>query len=186
MAVEPSTLLPCGRDPLDVVDAARRGRPDAHTRGCQYCQAVLADDARQREIADELRAVATPAPASLLTSVMATVWAELRPGRQIPLPTAEPAFATELAVSSMLQRGLDELDDLEIQVCEVHLDEAATGDDAGSLDVDVTAAAAYPADLLRKADDIRVRVREVLATQFHLRARTIDVSFDDLYDDRGA
>ena len=184
MAVNPTTALPCGRDPLDVVDAARSGRLDAHSRACQYCRAVLDDDTRQREIAAELRASATPAPESLLASVMSTVWAELRPGRPIPLGDAGPAFVTELAVNTALQAGLDELPGLEVRTCQARLDD---GDlTPGALDVEITVAVAYPADLSARAEDIRRRVQQVLDVQFRLSARTVDVSIDDLYDDREA
>lgn len=187
MALNPDLLLPCGRDPIDVVDAARNGRSDAHERDCPYCREAVAADRDQRRIADELRAAETPAPDTLLPSVMATVWAELRPGKQIPLPTDRPSYVTELAAGTLLQHVLEELPRLEIRLCEVRLadpdpDDAGTG--APLLDVTVTAAAAYPADLAELAADIRRATRSTLDAQFRLTARTVDVSFDDVFDPR--
>lgn len=190
-----SVLLPCGRDPLDVIDAARAGSLDPHSRDCPYCTGVLDGDRDQRRIADELRTVETPAPETLLPAVMATVWAELRPGKQIPLPTDQPAFVTELAVGSLLQHVLDTLPGLEIQRCQVRLSERdpeaersamtdeESADQVGSplLDVSVTAAVEYPADLPALADDIRRLTQDTLVAQLRLIARNVDVSFIDVY-----
>lgn len=187
MALEDLTALPCGRDPLEVVDADLAGAGDAHAQTCPYCRKVIADARGQQSIADDLRSSATPAPSSLLPSVMTTVWSELRPGRQLPLPSAGTAFATELAVSSALQHDLDLLQDLEIQVCRARLqdredDPVPPPVSAPLVHVDITAAAAYPADLLALADTVRATAARTLLVQFGLAAVAIDVDIVDLYD----
>lgn len=196
MALDPDMFLPCGRDPIDVVDAARRHRTDAHVRDCPYCREAVAADRDQLRIAQELGAAETPAPESLLPSVMATVWAELRPGKRIPLPTGFSSFVTELAAGTLLQHVLEALPQLEIRVCEVRLGDAdpgqipdpspesASASAAPVLEVSVTAAAAYPAELVDLAEDIRRVTRETLATQFRLSVRSVDVSFADVFDPR--
>lgn len=189
MAVDPTILLPCGRDPLDVIDAARAGSTDAHIDACPHCQAAIAADHQHQQAAEEFRSAATPAPDTLLRSVMATVWTELRPGRQIPLAATGASFVTQLAINTLLQHQLDELPDLEIQLCQIQL-----GDDdplpetiepaalQPPLTVEITAAAAYPADLHVLADLIRHRIQQTLSTQFRLSPRSVDVSFVDLFD----
>lgn len=187
MALENRTVLPCGRDPLEIVDAALAGRSDPHVDDCSYCRKAIADERGQHSIADDLRDSATSAPTTLLPSVMSTVWAELRPGRQVPLSSIGTAFATELALSSAVQHDLDLLPDLEIQVCRARLqdrDEAPVEPpvDGPLLHVDVTAAAAYPADLLALADAVRARAAKTLTVQFGLSAVAIDVDIVDLYE----
>ena len=187
MALEELTALPCGRDPLEVVDADLEGTGDAHAQTCPYCRKAIADARGQQTIADDLRSSATPAPSSLLPSVMTTVWSELRPGKQLPLPSVGAAFVTELAVSSALQHDLDLLQDLEIQVCRARLhdredDPVPPPVSAPLVHVDITAAAAYPADLLALADTVRSTAARTLLVQFGLAAVAIDVDIVDLYD----
>ena len=187
MEMNDSTTLPCGRDPLDVIDAELAGRRDPHVANCVHCQGVLDGVAVQERIANELRSAASPAPPTLLPSVMATVWAELRPGREIPLPTETSSFASELAVTSALQFALEKLPHLEIQVCRVRLadtDETTATGAGPLLNVEVTAAAAYQTDLLALADSIRSHSTNTLAAQFGLAAAVIDVDITDLYDPR--
>ncbi|MDQ2847962.1 MAG: hypothetical protein M3Y77_16785 [Actinomycetota bacterium] len=189
MAVDPAILLRCGRDPLDVIDAARAGSTDAHIDACPHCQAAIAADHQHRQAAEEFRSAASPAPDTLLPSVMATVWTELRPGRQIPVATAGASFVTQLAINTLLQHQLDELPDLEIQLCQIQLgadDPVPETIEPAALQppltVEITAAAAYRADLHVLADLIRHRIQQTLSTQFRLSPRSVDVSFVDLLD----
>lgn len=187
MALENLSVLPCGHDPLEVVDAALAGRTDPHTGNCPHCRRAIADARGQQSIADDLRDSATPAPSSLLTSVMTTVWSELRAGRELPLPGAGTSFATELAVSSAVQLDLERLPDIEIQVCRARIrDRADEPVDlpvrAPQLHVEVTVAAAYRADLLALADAVRTTAATTLSLQFGLSALAIDVDIVDLYD----
>ena len=194
--------LACGRDPLEVVDQARSGRIDAHSRACPYCRQVITDDGQQRQLAADLQAAPIEAPPTLLPAVMSTVWSELRPGRKIPLPVpAGQGFATEQAISSLLQHALDQLPDLQVHWC--RLDQApdsedSVGDESRSLSgagprigepsdlrVQIRAAAAYPAELAGLADAVRETTSAALLTQFGLVAVSIDVSFVDVYETQG-
>ena len=187
MALEHPSTLPCGRDPLEVVDDALAGRRDPHVDECRYCRTAIADARGQQSIADDLRSSATPAPSSLLPSVMTSVWSELRAGQDVPLPSTGTSFASELALSSAIQHDLDVLQDIEIQLCRARVqdtqdDPVAPPVNAPLLHVEVTAAAAYPADLLALAETVRSTAARTLTVQFGLVAVAIDVDIVDLYD----
>lgn len=189
------TPLPCGRDPLTVADQARAGQLDAHCTTCPYCQAVIEEDLQLLSARDITSEPVTP-PATLLPAIMATVWSELRPGRNLPLPAARGlAFASERAVTSLLQHTLDELPDLLVHRCRLHLDPpeveeiAATNADADagvaepSLRIEISAAAAYLAELAVLAEQVRTVTTATLVSQFGLAAQQVDVEFVDLFPD---
>lgn len=191
------TPLPCGRDPLTVADQARAGQLDDHCTTCPYCQAVIEEDLQLLSARDITSEPVTP-PATLLPAIMATVWSELRPGRNLPLPAAHGlAFASERAVTSLLQHTLDELPDLLVHRCRLHLDPPEVGEiaaadtaadadaDAGvavpSLRIEISAAAAYLAELAVLAEQVRTVTTAALVSQFGLAAQQVDVEFVDLF-----
>lgn len=183
--VEPAPdALPCGRDPLTVVDDARAGRISAHSRSCEYCQQAIDED-RLLTTVREIEAEPVPAPDTLLPRVMATVFAELRPGRQIALPAAGPsASVTELAIVSTLRHHLDELPDLIVHRCRVRAGEPAgelRPEGEPALVVELTAAGAYQADLADLADQVRATAQRVLREQFGFDDVRVDVEFVDLF-----
>ena len=200
MAVDQrNAVLPCGRDALQVVDQARAGRIDEHSRTCRYCRSAIADDDQQRRYVEDLQSEPVEVPATLLPSVMRTVWSELRPGRRVPLPVAEgTAFATELAITSMIQQALEQLPELVVHTCRLHfaddpvdaadavasvtLSGGSGGQSTADIRVEVRAAAAYPSTLTALADTVREAVAATLLTQFGLSLAGIDISFVDVYE----
>ena len=195
MALETAPeMLPCGRDPLDVVDRARRGRSDAHARTCQYCLATIAAGDDGVRFARPFKDQSIQVPDTLLPSVMKTVWAELRPGRSIPIAAAHgAAFVTEQAITTLLIDALDRLPDLLVHTCRLQTkdDETEPGPDAPGqegpvLQIEVTAAAAYPVALNGLGEAARAVVAAALWAQFGLQADTIDISFVDVYEQEGA
>ena len=187
--------LPCGRDPLEVIDRSRRGRADAHTRTCEFCQAVIRTDSDAEQIRDTLRDQPIQPPETLLPAVMRTVWSELRPGRNIPLQaTHGAAFATEQAITTLLSDELDRLPNFLVHTCRLHVqEEEAEGSTAArseplspALRIEVTAAAAYAVDLNELGDSARAAVVAALWAQFELVAGSVDISFVDIYQYEGA
>ena len=68
-----------------------------------------------------------PSP-GLLPAVMETVWAELRPGQQIPLPGSDGTLlVTETAVGNALVAHLDGLPELLVRRCAVRYEPADDG-----------------------------------------------------------
>ncbi|MET3807799.1 hypothetical protein ABIB25_004826 [Nakamurella sp. UYEF19] len=184
-------IMPCGRDPLEVVDRARLGRMNAHMRTCPYCQAMITADLPAGSAATSLRDESVQAPDTLLPAVMSTVWSELRPGRNIPLPAVNgSAFATEQAVTSMLEHDLDRLPDFVVHLCSVEAPddepEPVEPRTAPALRIEVRAAAAYAVDLAALANRARGVAAETLLHQFGLVAETIDINFVDVYEQQGA
>ncbi|QNK81788.1 hypothetical protein [Nakamurella sp. PAMC28650] len=186
--------LACGRDPLDVIDQARRGRSDAHTATCPFCQAVIGSDSTAAQYTQRLKNEPVQVPATLLPSVMNSVWSELRPGRNIPLAAAHgPAFATEQAVTSTVENELDQLPDFQVHTCQLHFrDRAPEEADPGyadrnpGLQIEIRAAAAYSVDLTALADTARAAAAAALSLQYGLQADAIDIAFVDVYGTEGS
>lgn len=183
--VEPAPeALPCGHDPLVVVDDARAGRVSEHSRGCEFCQQAIDED-RLLAAVREIEAEPVPAPDTLLPRVMTAVWSELRPGRRIAVPAAGPsATVTELAIVSMLRQHLDELPDLIVHRCRVREGEPASElrpEGEPGLVVELTAAGAYGADLAELAGQVRGTADRVLREQFGFDDVRVDVEFVDLF-----
>lgn len=200
MAVDQrDAVLPCGRDPLQVMDQARAGRIDEHSRSCRHCRSAIADDDRQLLFVEDLQSEPVDVPDTLLPSVMRTVWSELRPGRRVPLTVPEgTAFATELAITSMIQQALEQLPELVVHTCRLHfaddpvdvadavvhesLSDATEDERTTGIRVEVRAAAGYPSELAALADTVRESVAATLLTQFGLSLAGIDVFFVDVYE----
>ncbi len=192
MAIEtPPDALPCGRDPVEVLDRARTGRTDQHSSTCPYCLAIIGADEPARLVARNVRAEPVQVPDTLLPAVMRTVWSELRPGREIPLPAGHgAAFATEQAVTSMVEHDLDLLDDLMVHLCTLEFS-ADSDDEPGDdeqpvappgIRLEVRAAAAYSADIPELAALVRAQAATTLLAQFGLIAASIDIHFVDVYE----
>ena len=121
-----------------------------------------------------------PSP-GLLPAVMQTVRAELRPGRQIPLPGSNGTLlVTETAVGNALVAHLDGLPELLVRRCTVR-SQAGSGQHTGSLDVALTAAVAYGTH----TDELVNRIRSIISVGaqqlFGLVVEHVDVEFVDVY-----
>jgi len=178
-------LLACGRDPLTVVDHARAGRLDEHERHCTHCHAAIAGAGLTGRAAAELTAAAagSTVPATLLPNIMRIVWAELRHSATIALPTPDgTAFATQHALNVAVRRSLEEgIDDLIVHSCQVTLPDPAADNSPPPLTVQLSAAAAYHADLPALAERARTATLATLRTQFGLTADLVDIDFIDIF-----
>ena len=191
--------LPCGRDPLELVDQFRRGRSDPHSRSCAYCRAAIATDIQTAAFTQYLKDLPVRAPDTLLPSVMKRVWTELRPGRTIPIESEQgPAFATEQAITTLLIDALDQLPDIIVHTCRLRLMDPAdaeshetdigarrevqsAGEPDQSMQIQIQAAAAFSVDLHELGGVTRSAVAAALMSQFGLRADAIDIDFVDVY-----
>ena len=174
----PADRLACGRDPVEVVDRARAGRSSAHERDCPHCQEAIDADRVARTAAAELTEAERqqPVPGTLLANVMGSVWSDLRRTAMVPLATdAGSAFVADHTVAAVIEYALDELTDLQIHTCSAHLA------DAGSIAIEVTAAAAYNTDVRAVATRARELARRTVAEQFGWRAEPVDIDIVDVY-----
>lgn len=176
------TILPCGRDPLEVADHTRAGFLDAHEQTCPHCQAAAAEAGLARRAAGELADAPVDAPATLLPAIMRTVWAELRSTDTVALPVpGGGVLATTLAIADALRHALDDIPELTIHSCSVDTDEQPEQEDgAPGLGVHIAATATYPAQLPTLAGTCRQLTADTLQTQFGLRPHRVDIDFIDL------
>ncbi len=177
------TILPCGRDPLEVADHARAGRLDEHERSCPYCQSAAAEAGLVRRAAGELAGAPVDAPATLLPGIMRTVWAELRSTDTVALPvTGGGVLVTTLAIAAALRHALDDLPELTIHSCSADTADQPSPEAHGAPEVSVhiTATATYPAQLPGLAGTCRQLTADTLQTQFGLRPHRVDIDFIDL------
>lgn len=174
------TTLPCGRDPLEIVDHARTGRLDEHEQNCPHCQTAAAEAGLAHRAAGELANAPVDAPATLLPAIMRTVWAELRSTDTVALPVpGGGVLVTTLAIADALRHALDDLAELTIH--SANTDEQPARDDGGpEASVHITATVTYPAQLPDLADTCRQLTADTLQTQFGLRPHRVDIDFIDL------
>lgn len=179
----PDTILPCGRDPLEVADHARTGRLDEHEQSCPHCQAAAAEAGVARRAAGELADAPVDAPAALLPAIMRTVWAELRFTDTVALPVpGGGVLVTTLAIADALRHALDGLPELTIHSCLADTADHPSRDAHGAPEVSVhiAATATYPAQLPALADTCRQLTADTLRIQFGLRPSRVDIDFIDL------
>ncbi len=185
-APPPDQRLPCGRDPLDVVDRARAGHSDDHELGCPYCQAEIDAAGRSLSLASDLAALDSDVvvPPTLLPAVMRGVWSELRRSTDISLPAVDGGITvSDRAIVSVLNSVLDGLDLMHVHTCRVLISEpdSDTARTAPQLAVEVRAAAAYNTDVPVIAEQARSLVAETLHRQFALAAVAIDIDIIDVF-----
>ena len=125
-----------------------------------------------------------PSP-GLVPAVMQTVWAELRPGQQIPLPDSDGTLlVTETAVGNALVAHLDGLPELLVRRCTVRYQDRQRAR-AGSLDVALTAAVAYGTHTGELVNRIRSIISVGAEQLFGLVVGRVDVEIVDVYPAAG-
>lgn len=170
-------VLPCGHDPILVSEHAEAGALDDHELSCPYCQRVVGAAALSARFGAEAAAVVdVDPPRDLVPSVMRSVRTELRPARQIPVPSADgAAFVTDHVVTTVLRDALDAAGGLVVSSCRV---EVLSGSGLG---VRVDAFGRYLDDLAAGADGLRELVVRTLLRDFGLVATDgVDVAVVDL------
>lgn len=179
MAVS-APLLPCGRDPLAVVDHAEAGLLDEHERTCPYCGETIDAARLSARLGVDLAAEADTAEPSrdLVSGVMRTVRTELRRAREIPVPSPHgAAFVTDHVVATALRDALDAAGDVVVTSCRVEV----LPDHGLAVRVDVHGH--WPDDLAAAAGRARDTVLEVLRRDFDLDAPAgVDFTVVDLME----
>lgn len=120
----PQTVLPCGRDAVDVAEHAAAGTLDEHERDCPHCGSVVAAVALSARVGAEAAAADgdVDPPRDLVPAVMRSVRTELRTAREIPVPSDDgPAFVTDHVVTTVLRDALDRAGGLVVSSCRVEV-----------------------------------------------------------------
>lgn len=167
--------------------------PDAHPEPAAPPVDPASAEALDRATA-ELSQLTDRAPSpELIPAVMNTVWAELRPGRQIPFPGSNNTlFITETAAGNALVAEIDGLAGVIVRRCSVdYLAEQATepgvGSDAGdgSIQLTLTVALAYGAGSHSLLEHVRsvlqLSARELLGRP----VSQVDIDVVDVYPATG-
>jgi len=188
----PVPRLPCGRPAARVWERAATGRLDAHERTCQYCQAVVTDQALLARAARELTADPQEPPPGLLERVMSMVRAELQHD-YLPLPARHgPARVEHGPAASVLRHAVDQMAGVRARSCRIVLaDEQpnprppkdggpAPGQPPGAL-VRLSVAVVFGADLLSVAARAQQMVLAAAEQLLGLPVEAVDVEVVDVF-----
>ncbi len=192
----PVPRLPCGRPAARVWERAATGRLDAHERTCQYCQAVVTDQALLARAARELTADPQEPPPGLLERVMSMVRAELQHD-YLPLPARHgPARVEHGPAASVLRHAVDQMAGVRARSCRIVLaDEQPNprppkdggpapgqppGQPPGAL-VRLSVAVVFGADLLSVAARAQQMVLAAAEQLLGLPVEAVDVEVVDVF-----
>jgi hypothetical protein len=183
-------VLACGRDATRVWDRAATGRRDAHDRDCPHCQAVAEDQHLLTTASTALADEALEPPPSLVQRVMGAVLAELRPADYLPLPTRHGhARIDRIAAAGVLRHAVDQMPQLRVRSCQIHLREPS--DTAGAMravrsptaQVSISVTARFGVDLLSTTARVRQMIFAAAEDLLGLPVVAVDVNVVDVFDD---
>jgi hypothetical protein len=134
--------------------------------------------------ADELGRLTDREPSvGLVPAVMHSVWAELRPGRLIPLPGGGGRLLVgSTAVATAITGRLDDLADVVVRRCTVEpLDQEPGRAGSPPLRIELTAAVAYGAATAELSAQVRSLVIRTVDELFGLAVDRVDIDVDDVF-----
>jgi hypothetical protein len=145
--------LPCGRQLEELwesMEAGTAGRPGSHEQDCPHCLTALSGLTALRSATEDLAELPVAVPPRLSSRIMASVRAEVRRTRMLPLPGAglEPGSQAEIseqAVAVVLRFAADGVPGVRARRCAVRPRDPDTAPDgtAGWVDVEMTLALRY-------------------------------------------
>ncbi|HEY0239752.1 MAG TPA: Asp23/Gls24 family envelope stress response protein [Friedmanniella sp.] len=188
------TRLSCGRSIDDVWEHVG-SPPDAHERGCPYCQEARARLQRLSTATADLRAAEAvdpelqPGP-DFAASVMSLVRAEVRRGQTFPLEAEEVPGLTisEQAVVGLVWTAADGVPGMRARRClvrQVEPDEQGEPGDDGEVlspidvDVDLTVVVELGTSIPAASAELRRRVVGLVDAETGLRVRRVDLTVED-------
>lgn len=181
MAVNPAVgCLPCGHDIDQLWDGLADSAMDEHARGCEYCQAALAEIRPLRAATSELAAEPVRPPADLPARVMAVIRARITPAPRIALsgPPGIRLSISEHAAAVVLRAAGDTVDGVRARSCRLT---PAARDLSTSAGLMLTISIRYGLPALAAARAVRVAVRNAARAQLGLPLSSIDIEVVDVY-----
>ncbi|SUA74438.1 Uncharacterised protein [Nocardia otitidiscaviarum] len=182
-------LLPCGRGMEQVwrrLDAVQSGNADAHEARCADCRAARESLLALREATQELIDEPEPTPPDLFGRIMFAVRAEVRRGQTLELPTELPGTVevSEQAVAVVIRYAADSVPGVRARRCRMR--SVGTGPDGANI-VRVTLSIAVRmrgGSLEGIVPLVRQRVAAAVSARAGLLLGRLDVTVDDVYQDR--
>ncbi|MFE1644004.1 Asp23/Gls24 family envelope stress response protein [Microbacterium sp. P01] len=187
MTDDDSTVLDCGKTIDELSDYLDRGREpwDASIETCPVCLNALDALARvarlSRDLIDDDATQLPPPPEGWLKSIMDSVHAELRAGRELPLRHPDPRVritVTEGAVRSLLRATGDAIDGLFIGRTEIIGDAEIAG---APIEIRLTATVGWGTSIPEVADTLRAHIFSVLEEHTELNVISVDVTVEDIH-----
>ncbi|MEV7663848.1 Asp23/Gls24 family envelope stress response protein [Paenarthrobacter sp. NPDC089316] len=184
----PGDALECGHSLAELsayLDTGYIADP-AHLEACPECQAGLASLRRLSELGNELLASdladAGTGNDDWMQSILDNLRLELRPGRSIPLRSADPKDAlweTEGSVSALIRSVADSLPGTAAGKCRLNGDLTEPG---AAITVEVEIAVIYGHSIEERAAALRNALSEMLAVQTELNIQAIDITVTDVLE----
>jgi hypothetical protein len=180
MAVSPAgDRLPCGRRIDQLWNQLANGTPDEHARGCEHCQAALAEIRPLFAASKQLAAEPVSPPDDLTGRVMAVIRARIHPAPRIPLPgpAGMRLDISERAAAIVLRAAGDTVDGVRSRSCRIipaHDKDAFTG-------LRLTISLRYGVPAFAAARALRGAVHAAAGRQLGLTLGHIDVEVADIH-----
>jgi uncharacterized alkaline shock family protein YloU len=175
--------LPCGRLVEDLWDRLDRVAADPHTVACPHCQAASGRLTALRQLTARLAAQPVQPPGDLTGRIMAVVRAEIRRGRDLPLPTTAdgPASVSEYALAAVLRFAADHVPGVRARGCRA---EPVAGQ-PGHVRVRLGLAVGYGLPVSHVTEEVRDRVTTAANDHLALVIDSLDIDVEDVYPEGG-
>ncbi len=180
-------VLDCGKTLEELSDYLERGRTprDPSIEDCPACLNTLDALARVGALSrdlltDEAASLPVP-PESWFSTIMDSVRAELRAGREFPLRHPDPRVritVTEGAVRSLLRATGDSVEGIYVGRTEILGDAEVPG---APMQIRLTASVAWGMPMHERSARLQELVRRVLAEHTDLNVTSVDVTVEDVH-----
>lgn len=177
--LDPPTL-PCGRLVDSLWQRLDRLATDPHALACPHCQAAARSLYTLRQTTDRLAAQPVEPPRDLTGRIMAVVRAEIRRGRDLPLPTPDgTASLSEYALAAVLRFAADQVPGVRGRSCRV---DPVPGR-PGHVRVRMGLAVRYGLPVVQVAEQARERITAAAVHYVGIIIDSLDVAVEDVYQE---
>ena len=172
--------LPCGRLVDSLWQRLDRLATDPHALACPHCQAAARSLYTLRQTTDRLAAQPVEPPSDLTGRIMAVVRAEIRRGRDLPLPTpGGTASVSEYALAAVLRFAVDQVPGVRGRSCRV---DPVPGR-PGHVRVRMGLAVRYGLPVVQVAEQARERITAAAVHYVGIVIDGLDVAVEDVYQE---
>lgn len=171
--------LPCGRLVEDLWDRLDRVPADPHTVACPHCQAAAGSLTALRQVTTRLAAQPVQPPSDLTGRIMAVVRAEIRRGRDLPLPATPdgPASVSEYALAAVLRFAADHVPGVRARGCRAE----PVAEQPGHARVRLGLAIRYGVPVAHVTEEVRDRVTTAASHHLGVAIDSLDIHVEDVY-----
>lgn len=171
-------ILPCGTYLDQVWTRLDRIAAETHMGHCPHCQAAAGSLRTLSQATDQLIAQPPAPPPDLAGRIMAVVQADLRRGRNLPLPTpGHTATISEYALAAVLRYVTDHGGDLVARGCKI----TPVPDQPGHLRARLGVTVPYGPDPAPALDRLRQRIFRAADAYVGVTLEVLDIVVEDVY-----